>query len=312
MSDKKKEPDAVNRLLDILVNEVSLVDRAANKHRFLIVKRSEEMDDNTNTPTGATDDTSAETTTDSDTESVDESNVNATESGEGSETVELDNDDTALSIAAEGLGNLANAVEILSSADGEDTAATISQIVEQLQSVTDQLSNIGVEEIDETNETDEPDGVEDLAEQIAQEEQPNKIKDEQPNKTKNENSSIATIIESVRATLQQINTKLNASSQNSKSTPKEVPQQPIVTQKGDEQIIKQLTTLTGELQKLNGSVKAQQKRLIQLEKQFGLPNSTPKNERPQHDADDDVSWPMDLNNSFDRESIEKSVSFHDV
>src|SRR5512143_490249 len=36
----------VHRLRDILVEEVSLVDRAANKRRFLVVKRSSEMADN--------------------------------------------------------------------------------------------------------------------------------------------------------------------------------------------------------------------------------------------------------------------------
>jgi len=38
----------VHRLRDILVEEVSLVDRAANKRRFLVVKRSNEMSEETN------------------------------------------------------------------------------------------------------------------------------------------------------------------------------------------------------------------------------------------------------------------------
>jgi len=38
MSTRAKADDGVNRLLDIVVEEVSLVDRAANKRRFLIVK----------------------------------------------------------------------------------------------------------------------------------------------------------------------------------------------------------------------------------------------------------------------------------
>jgi hypothetical protein len=39
------EADGVHRLRDIVVEEVSLVDRAANKRRFLVVKRSEDMAD---------------------------------------------------------------------------------------------------------------------------------------------------------------------------------------------------------------------------------------------------------------------------
>ena len=45
----KREPeddeDGVHRLRDIVVEEVSLVDRAANKRRFLVVKRSDDMAD---------------------------------------------------------------------------------------------------------------------------------------------------------------------------------------------------------------------------------------------------------------------------
>ncbi|HVY61524.1 MAG TPA: hypothetical protein VHF22_07715 [Planctomycetota bacterium] len=44
------DEDGVHRLRDIVVEEVSLVDRAANKRRFLVVKRSEDMaDDETET-----------------------------------------------------------------------------------------------------------------------------------------------------------------------------------------------------------------------------------------------------------------------
>jgi hypothetical protein len=42
---KDDEADGVHRLRDIVVEEVSLVDRAANKRRFLVVKRSEDMAD---------------------------------------------------------------------------------------------------------------------------------------------------------------------------------------------------------------------------------------------------------------------------
>lgn len=50
MSEAKTKPaddemDGVHRLRDILVEEVSLVDRAANQRRFLVVKRSEDMAD---------------------------------------------------------------------------------------------------------------------------------------------------------------------------------------------------------------------------------------------------------------------------
>jgi hypothetical protein len=42
---KEDDADGVHRLRDIVVEEVSLVDRAANQRRFLIVKRSDDMAD---------------------------------------------------------------------------------------------------------------------------------------------------------------------------------------------------------------------------------------------------------------------------
>ena len=50
-----KADDGVHRLVDMVVEEVSLVDRAANKHRFLIVKRDDAMDDDNTTDTTTTD-----------------------------------------------------------------------------------------------------------------------------------------------------------------------------------------------------------------------------------------------------------------
>jgi len=49
MTQQTKEDRPVNRLHDIVVEEVSLVDRAANEHRFLIVKRDSPMPDNAET-----------------------------------------------------------------------------------------------------------------------------------------------------------------------------------------------------------------------------------------------------------------------
>jgi hypothetical protein len=47
---KDDDADGVHRLRDIVVEEVSLVDRAANQRRFLVVKRSAEMADENTAP----------------------------------------------------------------------------------------------------------------------------------------------------------------------------------------------------------------------------------------------------------------------
>ena len=59
-------------------------------------------------------------------------------------------------------------------------------------------------------------------------------------------------------------------------------------------------------------VKEQQQRLSTLEKGFGLPNSAATREQGGRPDAEDVGWPLDLNRPFDRESVDKAVSFHDL
>ena len=70
--------------------------------------------------------------------------------------------------------------------------------------------------------------------------------------------------------------------------------------------------LVTELRTLTGTVQEQQQRLARLEKRFGLPNSAPSGERRAKPDDEDVGWPLDLNRPFDRESVDKATSFHDL
>jgi hypothetical protein len=58
------------------------------------------------------------------------------------------------------------------------------------------------------------------------------------------------------------------------------------------------------------AVRGLTERLVRVEKQHGLPNSTPRTERAP--KSDDVGWPLDLNNPMGRESVDKAVSFHDL
>ena len=49
-----------------------------------------------------------------------------------------------------------------------------------------------------------------------------------------------------------------------------------------------------------------------IEKGFGLPNSAPTREQGGRPDAEDVGWPLDLNRPFDRENVDKAVSFHDL
>ncbi len=110
-----KADDGVHRLVDMVVEEVSLVDRAANKHRFLIVKRDDAMDDDNTTDTTTTD-----------------------PSPPAAPTAKLD-DGTALGAALTALESLTGLVELLGSLGADQADARLAELAEELRSVAEQL-----------------------------------------------------------------------------------------------------------------------------------------------------------------------------
>jgi len=285
MSERPKGGQDVNRLLDIVVEEVSLVDRAANKHRFLIVKRSDEMDETTTNPTAPADDTPAQSNplADDDSKPTGEQNTNtepATEDAEGEQG------ETSLAVAVAALEGLTETVELLGTLGEAEAKTRLAELATDLRGASEQLAEAaGVSQEDSS-------GADDTAGQ----------NDGEPPK---DNADFASVIEAVRTTLERVDGLIkepggvNASSQAS-------------TDAGATGLGEQLTELVGELRALTGTVKEQQQRLGRLEKRFGLPNSAPSGERPAKPEEDDVGWPMDLNRPFDRESVDKATSFHDV
>ena len=283
MSGRSNGRPDVNRLLDIVVEEVSLVDRAANKHRFLIVKRSDEMAETTNNPTAPADDTPAQSNpaADDDSKPTGEQNTNpkpATD-GAGGEQGE-----TSLAVAVAALEGLTETVELLGTL-GEDEAKTrLAELATDLRGASERLaeaagvSQEGSSSADDAQNTGEP------------------AKD---------NADFTSVIEAVRATLERVDGLIKEPSGEDASA------QPS-NDEGATGLSEQLTELVGELRALTGTVKEQPQRLGRLEKRFGLPNSAPSGERPAKPEEDDVGWPMDLNRPFDRESVDKATSFHDV
>jgi hypothetical protein len=111
----RKAEDGVHRLVDMVVEEVSLVDRAANKHRFLIVKRDDAMDDD---------------------------NTNDTHTNEPSPsaapTAKLD-DGTALGAALTALESLTGLVELLGSLGADQADARLAELAQELRTVAEEL-----------------------------------------------------------------------------------------------------------------------------------------------------------------------------
>ena len=121
-----KAEDGVHRLVDMVVEEVSLVDRAANKHRFLIVKRDEAMDD--------------DNTTD---------NITDAPSPPAAPTEKLD-DGTALGAALAALESLTGLVELLGSLGADQADTRLAELAEELRAVAEALlaRTVGDDEVE--------------------------------------------------------------------------------------------------------------------------------------------------------------------
>jgi hypothetical protein len=117
---KAEGADGVHRLIDMVVEEVSLVDRAANKHRFLIVKRDDAMDDNTPAEKATTDGADA----------------SMTPSADATWTVA---DGSPLGAALAALESLTAIVELLGSLGADSNDLRLAALAEQLRATAEQI-----------------------------------------------------------------------------------------------------------------------------------------------------------------------------
>ena len=129
MSTAAGRKNRVNRLLDIVVEEVSLVDRAANKHRFLIVKRSNEMDETTN-ETGAPE--AQEDQVAGAPEAPEATDQQQQDSGAEPSGTESTEGNEALDVALGALEELTGVVERLGSAEGDEARAALPGLAADL------------------------------------------------------------------------------------------------------------------------------------------------------------------------------------
>lgn len=288
MSRRERSEQDVNRLLDIVVEEVSLVDRAANKQRFLIVKRSNEMD---------------ETTTESTAEETQVSEDSATSEGSGkAKGAGPEGADAArephLESALDALEKLTEAVEILGQAGpGQGQGQGQQVAAERLAELAEEINTAGAR-LAELAGVTPPAGDAPSAE-------------DGPTSTKLQ--SLEAAIAAVREILARVTAALE---ERARSTGNEEPSNEAEDdeekEEGNGQLSGLLSSLGTELRALATTMGEQQQRLARLEKRFGLPNSTPSGERPSKPDTEDVGWPMDLNRPLDRESVDKTTSFHDL
>ena len=282
MSDPRKADRPVNRLLDIVVEEVSLVDRAANEHRFLIVKRDTPMAEHADTETqeqGA--EPSAEAT------AADEG-APATTSDDQSEATAPD---PLLATAVAALEGLTSTVELLGAMGAQAADARLAPLATELKTTAEALlARAGVEPAatgggdTDTESTEEPLDAKD-------------------------GDAFAEHLTAARAALTQLAALTSAPASEPEAGAEAAPAPPA---KLPDELTTTLAAMGESFRALADTVKEQQQRLARVEKQFGLPNSSQSPESVRKAAPEEVGWPMDLNNPMDRESVDKAVSFHDL
>lgn len=234
-TDAGQADGGVHRLVDMVVEEVSLVDRAANQRRYLLVKRGAEMAD----------------------------------------------DDEATTV---GLGGRAA---------GEAIVAVLTGLVEAVAASEAEKAKKPPPG-DAADDEEDPAGGDGEADPAAGDGAGGAKKP--PPKPRAKHGRVEALLGDVRAALGQLQAALAAPAQKRSAA--------------DEARLAALAT-SGTA--LAGVVKQLEARLVTVESSVGPPASRPT-EGPARVArdDDEVSWPLDLNEPRDRAHTEKSVSFHDA
>jgi hypothetical protein len=303
----------VHRLVDMVVEEVSLVDRPANKQRFLIVKRDEEMakaagakgkaappkgkGPKDKPPAGAEDPKDPmdeEEETEEPTPSNDKPPPDKPPPGKGKKPAKkAEEDGSLLSAALSALEGLTEAVEILATVGEDEAGPQLGELAEELDELADRLATAaGAPDPDTGEEGEDPGGF----------------------APGTEDGSVGKALAAVRETIKRVRAVVAAAERTSKTEGTTPPGDgggsgaaPAAVAKGE------AAELREEVKKLRELLGGQQERIVALEKGVGLPNSTSADERPGagHGDEEDESWPMDMNKPRDRTSVDKATSFHD-
>lgn len=263
---------SIHRLLDIVVEEVSLVDRAANEHTFLVVKRDTSM-------TVETESSDEDLSQIPEEQSIsDDFSQSDQEESEPEHSAEGRSEHPMMMHAVQALEALTGAVELLGVSSTDDAQdAQLLALATELRAVADRL----------------------LSEQAS-----SPVTDSTGPEHTERSSTFEAQLAAVRQALSQL-------SQSEMQPPPAPPPQPAQADQSA-QLAQSIAAMGASLQTLMETVRAQQKRLVQVEKQFGLPNSAQSTERVRKAEPEEIGWPMDLNQPMDRESVDQAVSFHDL
>jgi len=298
---RSNERSGVHRLVDMVVEEVSLVDRAANQRRFLLVKRSEE-------------DVTTENESDETDQDHEPDGDDTTEGGENADAGDAGEPSSAAA-GAPTAGGTAASSRPAPAASSQATTEAVVAALEAMSGVVEMLATQATTEKaapkkpprppqadEDDDESDELDDEEDDADEDEEPAPPPRRRGRgKPAPTRRTKADEP--IAQVKAALGRLEalirggTRAPAASAPSTSTTPDLAAQ----LDGVHKAITELKTL----------VTGQAERLRTVEKNVGLPASRAVEGQRGKAKADDVSWPLDLNQPVDREHVDKSVSFHD-
>ncbi|HEU4410169.1 MAG TPA: hypothetical protein VFS43_33245 [Polyangiaceae bacterium] len=275
----------VHRLLDMVVEEVSLVDRAANNRRFLLVKRDDPMTkkktafsarqkarEGATRKRGAPDDASAAPAAPPAPAATAPPPADVTPPSDG-----VDKQASGpLGVALSALESLTEAVELLSTVAEGEGAADLPALAGELREAADALAGAAGYDPPEGEAGGEGDAGADGG------------------------SEVGAVIAAVRSTLADVQALLTDAGDEAAPEP------------ADKAAADGLGAIATALKALTAAVAAQGERLVALEKRAGVPQSRSPEAPPRPAAPAEVSWPLDLNRPLDRASVDRTVSFHDV
>ena len=271
MSKSNDESDDVTRLIDMVVEEVSLVDRAANQRRFLLVKRSEAMD-----PTDDDINEGAEDAEDTDLEGEATGDDGGTEAGDATDAASAPTGASTEAVVA-ALEALSGVVKVLANQNVTKAKKPPAPPIDD----EEDLEDGGVDEEEEGDDSPTQD-------------QPPPSKRPPPKKkTKAHGGALADVLARL--------TRIEAA----------LPRRPAKKQESPapNSVVARLADIAKKIDELKTQVAGQAGRLSKVEKNVGLPASKPI-DGARGKRTDEVSWPLDINAPRDRESVDDDVSFH--
>lgn len=342
MAGKKK--NQVHRLEDLVVEEVSVVDKPANQRPFLVVKNKDgkvmatkgkeiQRDKNGNLVTKGDDNNDAPTN-----EPVDIAKAFA---DLGLAVVEVDEKggeiiEKRLSISSaqrtelfrslgDAMRRASTAMTMVDFADtdsGEGGSTLVPVLAQEFAEVgkafTDAAKALGKSSTKKNDDQSEANEIENKLEALIE-----SVEAELVEKTSVSKGSIDKIKSAISALNSIVNELSGGKAEGAKpgaAGDKSDADKRGKTKKNDESddevvsLRKNVEVLTGNVEKLTGVIERQNKEIVTLKKARPASNvigAGQRQETRKNEDEDDTHWGLDLNDEKDRESVDKSVSFHD-